>query len=157
MNCTVNSPIQTSVGIVGIIGNVITMMILSCGEMRNSFNDLLTFLSLFDIMFITITIMDYSLIRGEGKGKLEGSIFTKFDFYFKNSNGHSMKRAHYSPYCFRSSCILWTTSYSRAQSSSPLPSRTRGELLLAWDHFHLAGENKIFFIITSLRNSNTLL
>ena len=106
MNCRVNSPIQTSVGIVGIIGNVITMMILSCGEMRNSFNDLLTFLSLFDIMFITITIMDYSLIRGEGKGKLEGSFFTKFDFYFKNSNGHSMKRAHYSPYCFRSSCIL---------------------------------------------------
>jgi len=53
----------TSVGIFGIIGNVFTMLILSCDEMRNSFNDLLTFLSLFDMMFITITIMDYSLIR----------------------------------------------------------------------------------------------
>ena len=65
-------------GIFGIIGNVFTMLILSCDEMRNSFNDLLTFLSLFDMMFITITIMDYSLIRGEGEGKVSGTTLLFF-------------------------------------------------------------------------------
>ena len=63
---------------VGIIGNFFTILILSYAEMRNSFNDLLTFLSLFDIMFITITIIDYSLIRGEeradGKWKCPASL-----------------------------------------------------------------------------------
>ena len=56
---------------VGIFGNFFTILILSYAEMRNSFNDLLTFLSLFDIMFITITIIDYSLIRGKARGEGE--------------------------------------------------------------------------------------
>ena len=59
---------------VGIIGNFFTILILSYAEMRNSFNDLLTFLSLFDIMFITITIIDYSLIRGKGRAEGKSSI-----------------------------------------------------------------------------------
>ena len=56
--------LQTGVGVVGILGNILIILILSTKQMRNSFNILLIVLSIFDITFLIITILDYGLARG---------------------------------------------------------------------------------------------
>ena len=56
--------LQTGVGVVGILGNILIILILSTKQMRNSFNVLLIVLSVFDITFLIITILDYGLARG---------------------------------------------------------------------------------------------
>ena len=56
---------QPIVGFFGLVGNIISSFILSYSEMKNSFNRLLVVLTVFDSIFITIVILDYSLVRGD--------------------------------------------------------------------------------------------
>jgi hypothetical protein len=56
---------QTCLGLVGLLGNLLTVYVLSRHSMRNSFNHLLIVLSCLDTIFILFTILDYSLARGK--------------------------------------------------------------------------------------------
>jgi len=51
------------VGVIGIVGNILTILVLSTKDMRNSFNLLLIVLAWFDIFFIIIAVLDYSVAR----------------------------------------------------------------------------------------------
>ena len=55
---------QTCVGTLGILGNLLIILVLSTKQMRNSFNLLLIVLSIFDILFTIIAILDYGMARG---------------------------------------------------------------------------------------------
>ena len=50
-------------GTVGLIGNVLSIVILSKPDMYNSFNQLLIGLSTMDSIFIVLAILDYSFAR----------------------------------------------------------------------------------------------
>ena len=52
------------VGSLGVLGNIISIIVLTSTEMRNSFNLLLSCLAFIDILFIIIAVLDYSLARG---------------------------------------------------------------------------------------------
>lgn len=54
-------------GIIGLIGNILSIVILSKPDMYNSFNQLLITLSTMDSVFIILAIVDYSLNRLEAK------------------------------------------------------------------------------------------
>ena len=49
---------------IGIVGNILIILVLSTKDMRNSFNLLLIVLAWFDIFFIIIAVLDYSMARG---------------------------------------------------------------------------------------------
>ena len=55
---------QTCVGTLGILGNILIIIVLSTKQMRHSFNLLLIVLSIFDIRFTIIAILDYGMARG---------------------------------------------------------------------------------------------
>ena len=50
-------------GVFGLLGNGLSIMILSKPDMRNSFNQLLIALSTMDSIFIILGIADYSMMR----------------------------------------------------------------------------------------------
>ncbi len=50
-------------GTIGLIGNVLSIVILSKPDMYNSFNQLLIGLSTMDSIFIVLAILDYSFAR----------------------------------------------------------------------------------------------
>ena len=50
-------------GIIGLIGNTLSIVILSKPDMYNSFNNLLITLSTMDSVFIVLAIFDYSVSR----------------------------------------------------------------------------------------------
>ena len=54
---------QSCTGSVGILGIILSILVLSTKQMRNSFNILLIVLSSFEILFITIAILDYGMAR----------------------------------------------------------------------------------------------
>ena len=58
-----NSPHFFSLGIVGLIGNTLSIMVLSKPVMYNAFNQLLITLSTMDSIFIILAILDYAFIR----------------------------------------------------------------------------------------------
>ena len=51
-------------GVLGILGNIISIVVLTSRDMQNSFNLLLSCLATIDIVFIIIAVLDYSLARG---------------------------------------------------------------------------------------------
>jgi len=53
----------TSIGIVGLIGNILSIIVLSKPDMYNSFNNLLIALSTLDSIFIILAIIDYAIFR----------------------------------------------------------------------------------------------
>ncbi|XP_023349752.1 uncharacterized protein LOC111718403 [Eurytemora carolleeae] len=55
----------TVVGCIGILGNLANIIILNSKSVSNFFNTLLSILSFSDLIFITLTVLDYSLIRGK--------------------------------------------------------------------------------------------
>jgi hypothetical protein len=63
---------QSCLGFVGLLGNLLTVYVLSRHSMRNSFNHLLIVLSCLDTIFILFTILDYSLARGEEDSMTQG-------------------------------------------------------------------------------------
>jgi hypothetical protein len=52
-----------SAGTIGLIGNILSIVILSKPDMYNSFNQLLIGLSSMDSIFIVLAILDYSFAR----------------------------------------------------------------------------------------------
>lgn len=50
-------------GIIGLIGNILSIVILSKPDMYNSFNQLLITLSTMDSIFIILAIVDFSITR----------------------------------------------------------------------------------------------
>jgi hypothetical protein len=58
---------QAVVGFNGIIGNILIILVLSTKDMRNSFNLLLIVIAWFDILFIIIAVLDYSIAGGGSK------------------------------------------------------------------------------------------
>ena len=50
-------------GIVGLIGNILSIIVLSKPDMYNSFNQLLIALSTLDSIFIILAIVDYAIFR----------------------------------------------------------------------------------------------
>ena len=50
--------------IVGLIGNIMSVLVLSMEEMKNCFNSLLIVLAMFDTVFIILVTLDYSFVRG---------------------------------------------------------------------------------------------
>ena len=56
--------LQVVVAMVGLTGNMLSIMVLSREKMKNSFNCLLIILALFDTLFIILVTLDYSFARG---------------------------------------------------------------------------------------------
>ena len=52
------------VGVVGLGGNLLSVVVLSAKEMSNSFNKLLITLTVFDSTLIVFMVFDYAVIRG---------------------------------------------------------------------------------------------
>ena len=55
---------QLGVGLFGLIGNIVSILIFSRKDMKTHFNRLLVGLAVFDCIFISLMIIDYSFIRG---------------------------------------------------------------------------------------------
>ena len=56
--------LQTVIGSLGVVGNLVSIVVLTSSEMRNSFNLLLSCLASIDILFIILAVLDYSFARG---------------------------------------------------------------------------------------------
>ena len=56
---------QPLVGIFGLLGNGLSISVLSSKEMNNSFHKLLLSLAVFDSVFIIFVIFEYTFVRGE--------------------------------------------------------------------------------------------
>ena len=56
--------LQVLVAIVGLMGNIMSVLVLSLEEMKNCFNSLLIILAMFDTVFIILVTFDYSFARG---------------------------------------------------------------------------------------------
>ena len=56
---------QTVMGLLGIFGNMVSVVVLTSADMKNSFNLLLSCLAIIDILFIILAVLDYSIARGE--------------------------------------------------------------------------------------------
>ena len=65
--------IQVMVAMVGLTGNIMSVLVLSMKEKKNCFNYLLMSLAMFDTVFIILVTMDYSFARG--------SIFSIFNIW----------------------------------------------------------------------------
>ena len=52
------------VGVVGLGGNLLSVVVLSAKEMSNSFNKLLITLTIFDTTLIVFMLVDYTAFRG---------------------------------------------------------------------------------------------
>ena len=69
-HCNIDSAViliaQVVVAMVGLIGNMMSVLVLSMEEMKNCFNSLLIILAMFDIVFIVLVTFDYSFARGLG-------------------------------------------------------------------------------------------
>lgn len=59
-----NEDFKTVVGVPGILGNIISIVVLTSSEMKNSFNLLLSCLAVTDILFNILAISDYAFFRG---------------------------------------------------------------------------------------------
>ena len=59
------SPFQVITGIFGLLGNSISIIVLTRPAMRNSFNLLLVVLICFDNTFILFAVLDYACVRGK--------------------------------------------------------------------------------------------
>ena len=55
--------VKTIVGVFGLLGNTFNIFILTSTEVRNTFNLMLACLSIFDNIFIIISILDYGLFK----------------------------------------------------------------------------------------------
>ena len=53
----------TTIGTIGLIGNTVSIIVLSKSQMKNSFNQLLIVLAAFDSTFISLAIWDYAIFR----------------------------------------------------------------------------------------------
>ena len=56
--------LQVVVALVGLMGNMMSVLVLSRDKMKNSFNCLLIILAMFDTVFIILVALDYSFARG---------------------------------------------------------------------------------------------
>ena len=56
--------VKTLVGVPGILGNIISIVVLTSKDMKNSFNLLLSCLAVIDIIFNILAISDYAFVRG---------------------------------------------------------------------------------------------
>ena len=70
--------------IVGLIGNIMSVLVLSMEEMKNCFNSLLIVLAMFDTVFIILVTLDYSFVRGLKVNQIlsisNHQLYTKFIF-----------------------------------------------------------------------------
>ena len=70
--------------IVGLIGNIMSVLVLSMEEMKNCFNSLLIVLAMFDTVFIILVTLDYSFVRGLTVNKIlfisNHQLYTQFIF-----------------------------------------------------------------------------
>ena len=55
---------QPVVGVFGLVGNLLTILVLATQEMNTSFNKLITALSIFDSIFIVFVNFEYTFVRG---------------------------------------------------------------------------------------------
>ena len=69
---------QVVVATVGLIGNMLSVLVLSMEEMKNCFNCLLISLAMFDTVFIILATLDYSFAIGWKRNQLT-SLIIYFD------------------------------------------------------------------------------
>ena len=86
---------QVLVGIFGLLGNSLSIIILTGPNMRNSFNLLLVVLICCDNTFILFAVLDYACVRGQ-------SFFTRsysisFSLTFQYFPGHLMVKVRPTP------------------------------------------------------------
>jgi len=55
--------LMTVVGVPGILGNIISIIVLTSKDMKNSFNLLLSCLAVIDILFNILAVSDYAFFR----------------------------------------------------------------------------------------------
>ena len=55
------------VGVFGLLGNCLSITILSTKEMNNPFNKLLLSLSVFDSVFIIFVTFEYAFVKGKNR------------------------------------------------------------------------------------------
>ena len=63
-------------GTFGLFGNLLSILVLSAHQMKNSFNRLLIALAIFDSIFIIFVVLDYTFIRGNSGGVTTGNYQT---------------------------------------------------------------------------------
>ena len=64
LNTVLIKSFKTIVGVPGILGNIISIFVLTSKDMKNSFNLLLSCLAVIDILFNILAISDYAFFRG---------------------------------------------------------------------------------------------
>ena len=79
---------QVLVGIFGLLGNSISIIILTGPNMRNSFNLLLVVLICCDNTFILFAVLDYACVRGQSISSRSYDI--EFLLIFQYFPGHLM-------------------------------------------------------------------
>ena len=52
------------IGLPGILGNLLSIIVLSMRSMRNVFHNLLVILAVVDLVLVGLSILDYSIVRG---------------------------------------------------------------------------------------------
>ena len=52
------------IGLPGILGNLLSIIVLSMRSMRNVFHNLLVILAVVDMVLVGLSILDYSIVRG---------------------------------------------------------------------------------------------
>ena len=126
------------VGLFGLLGNMLSISVLSSKDMNNSFYKLLLSLSVFDSVFITFVTLEYSFVRGEAGGKSGRQNKVVLSSFFLAHHGHQHGLHIHLPQgktlavnlaltlsVLRSS-TLSTTSACAAVSTPPWPCPMRG-------------------------------
>ena len=126
------------VGLFGLLGNMLSISVLSSKDMNNSFYKLLLSLSVFDSVFITFVTLEYSFVRGEAGGKSGRQNKVVISSFFLAHHGHQHGLHIHLPQgktlaenlaltlsVLRSS-TLSTTSACAAVSTPPWPCPMRG-------------------------------
>ena len=67
--------LQPVIGLFGLLGNILTISVLSTKEMASSFNNLIIALSVFDSIFIIFVTFEYTFVRGESNKSLLTTTF----------------------------------------------------------------------------------
>ena len=77
---------QVIVGLFGIIGNSLSILVLTRANMRNSFNLLLAVLVCFDNTFIFFAVLDYACVRGNARKTLFHYIYININSFGEGSS-----------------------------------------------------------------------
>ena len=123
---------QPTLGLLGLVGNVLSIIVLSCKEMNNFFNRLLIALTIFDSIFIFFVILDYSFVRGLLKRWL---LSLNSIVWFQFGRGHLQGTAPSMRTSSPRYSTLWTISPYVVVSSLLLVLPGKGNLKICYLNF----------------------